>query len=172
MDASLLALAKSIHFTKSSLSFFLVLQAKRARHANDHARDWRREMGEARKKRHPFVISGCRPRFSRLAASPLARARVHSPHYIWRKSETARSLYNNNREFKIRRLRTTTTDKHTTAHDQNHVTVHFSRVVLRLRWVVELFRVVATTENILLVFCRPVTQESHLFVKKFSIHLL
>ena len=34
-------------------------------------------------------------------------------------------------EFKIRRLRTTTTDKHATAHDQNHVTVHFFRVVLR-----------------------------------------
>ena len=59
-----------------------------------------------------------------------------------------------NREFKIRRLRTTTTNKHATAHDQNHVTVHYSRVVLRLRWVVELFRVVATTENILLVVCR------------------
>ena len=54
----------------------------------------------------------------------------------------------------IRRLRTTATDKYATAHDQNHVTVHFSRVVWRLRWVVELFRVVATTENILLVFCR------------------
>ena len=38
-----------------------------------------------------------------------------------------------NREFKIRRLRTTATDKHATAHDQNHVTVHFSRVALRLR---------------------------------------
>ena len=37
------------------------------------------------------------------------------------------------REFKIRRLRTTTTVKHATAHVQNHVTVHFSRVVLRLR---------------------------------------
>ena len=59
-----------------------------------------------------------------------------------------------NREFKIPRLRTTTTVKHATAHDQNHVTVHFSRVVLQLRWVVELFRVVATTENILLAFCR------------------
>ena len=35
--------------------------------------------------------------------------------------------------FKIRRLRTTTTVKHATAHDQNHVTVHFSHVVLRLR---------------------------------------
>ena len=58
------------------------------------------------------------------------------------------------REFKIRRLRTTTTVKHATAHNQNHVTVHFSRVVLRLRWVVELFRVVWTTENVLLVFCR------------------
>ena len=76
------------------------------------------------------------------------------------------------REFKIRWLRTTTTDKHATAHDQNHVTVHFSRVVLRLRWVVELFRVVGTTENILLVFCRSVIQESHIFVKKFAIHLL
>ena len=30
------------------------------------------------------------------------------------------------REFKILRLRTTATDKHATAHDQNHVTVHFS----------------------------------------------
>ena len=38
-----------------------------------------------------------------------------------------------NREFKIRGLRTTTTFKHATAHDQNHVTVHFSHVVLRLR---------------------------------------
>ena len=38
-----------------------------------------------------------------------------------------------NREFKIRRLRTSTTVKHATAHDQNHVTVHFSHVVLRLR---------------------------------------
>ena len=37
------------------------------------------------------------------------------------------------REFKIRRLRTTTTDKHAATHDQNHVTVRFSRVVLRLR---------------------------------------
>ena len=36
----------------------------------------------------------------------------------------------NNREFKIRRLRTTATDKYATAHDQNHVTVYFSRVVL------------------------------------------
>ena len=36
------------------------------------------------------------------------------------------------REFKILRLRTAATDKHATTHDQNHVTVHFSRVVLRL----------------------------------------
>ena len=34
------------------------------------------------------------------------------------------------------------------------MTVHFPRVVQRLRRVVELFRVVATTENILLVFSR------------------
>ena len=58
------------------------------------------------------------------------------------------------REFKIRRLRTTATVKHATAHDQNHVTVHFSHAVQRLRWVVELFRVLGTTENILVVFCR------------------
>ena len=38
-----------------------------------------------------------------------------------------------NREFKIRRLRTTTTVKRATAHDQNQVTVYFSHVVLRLR---------------------------------------
>ena len=44
-----------------------------------------------------------------------------------------RSTMGNNREFKIPRLRTTTTVKHATVHDQNHVTVHFSRVVLRLR---------------------------------------
>ena len=71
-----------------------------------------------------------------------------------------------NREFKIRRLRTTTTDKHATAHDQNHVTVHFSPVVLRLRWVVELFRVVGTTENILLVFCRLGNSRISSFCKK------
>ena len=71
-----------------------------------------------------------------------------------------------NREFKIRRLRTTATDKYATAHDQNHVTVHFSRVVLRLRWVVELFRVVGTTENILLVFCRLGDSRISSFLKK------
>ena len=47
-------------------SLFLVRRAKRPRHANDHARDWRRETGEAR-----------RPRFSRLAASPL-NAQAHA----------------------------------------------------------------------------------------------
>ena len=56
--------------------------------------------------------------------------------------------------FRIGWLRTTTTVKHATVHDQNHVTVHFSRIVLRMRYIVELFRVVATTENILLVFSR------------------
>ena len=77
-----------------------------------------------------------------------------------------------NREFKILRLRTTATDKLATAHDQNHVTVHFSRVVLRLRWVVELFRVVGTTENILLVFCRLGNSRISSFRKKGSICLL
>ena len=37
---------------------------------------------------------------------------------------------------------------HATVHDQNHRTVHFSREVLRLRSVVELFRIVVTTEII------------------------
>ena len=76
------------------------------------------------------------------------------------------------REFKIRRLRTTTTAKHATVHDQNHVTVHFSRVVLRLRWVVELFCVVGTTENILLVFCSLGNARVSSFRKKGSICLL
>ena len=71
-----------------------------------------------------------------------------------------------NREFKIRRLRTTATDKYATAHDHNHVTVHFSRVVLRLRWVVELFRAVGTTENILLVFCHLGNSRISSFRKK------
>ena len=74
-----------------------------------------------------------------------------------------------NREFKIRRLRTTATDKHDTAHDQNHVTAHFSRVALRLRWVVELFRVVGTTENILLVFCRLGNSRISSFRKKVAL---
>ena len=72
----------------------------------------------------------------------------------------------NNREFKIRRLRTTTTVKHATGHDQNHVTVNFFHVVLRLRWVVELFRVVGTTENTLLVFCRLGNSRISSFLKK------
>ena len=42
-----------------------------------------------------------------------------------------------------------------TAHNHyQHVTVHFSSVVLLLRCVVELFRVVVTTEYSLLSFCR------------------
>ena len=45
--------------------FFLVLRAKRPRHANDHTRDWRHETGEARQKRVSLFPS--RPRFSTLA---------------------------------------------------------------------------------------------------------
>ena len=83
--------------------------------------------------------------------------RVGSPRLLY---------WEENREFKIRRLRTTTV-KHATAHDQNHVTVHFSRVVLQLRWVVELFRVVESTENILLVFfCRLGNSRISSFRKK------
>ena len=53
--------------------------------------------------------------------------------YSHRSTPSGRDIFV--REFKIRRLRTTTTVKHAIAHDQKHVTVHFSRVVLRLRWV-------------------------------------
>ena len=70
------------------------------------------------------------------------------------------------REFKIPRLRTTTTVKQATAHNQSHVTVHFSRVVLRLRGVVELFRVVGTMKNILLAFCRVGNSRISSFRKK------
>ena len=52
-------------YTTSSLSFFLVRRAKRPRHANDHACDWRREKGEA-----AALVS----RVSRLRRSTLARA--------------------------------------------------------------------------------------------------
>ena len=70
------------------------------------------------------------------------------------------------RNCKIEWLRTTTTVKHDSTHDQNHVTDHFSCVLLRIRWVVELFRVVATTENILLAFCRLVNSRISSFRKK------
>ena len=70
------------------------------------------------------------------------------------------------RNCKIEWLRTTTTVKHASTHDQNHVTDHFSCVLLRIRWVVELFRVVATTENILLAFCRLVNSRISSFRKK------
>ena len=70
------------------------------------------------------------------------------------------------RDFKIWRLRTTTTVKHATAHDQTHVTVHFSRLVARLRWIVELLRVGATSENILLAFCRLASSRIWFFRKK------
>ena len=78
-------------------------------------------------------------------------------------------LHHDIREFNIRQLRTTTTVKHATAHDQNHVTVHFSRVVQRLRWVVELFCVVATTEKILLAFCRLGNSRISSFRKKVAL---
>ena len=57
------------------------------------------------------------------------------------------------RDFTMWRLWSTKTVKHATAHDQYYVTVHFSCVVPGLRWVVEMFRVVATAEKIFLVFC-------------------
>ena len=82
--------------------------------------------------------------------------------HVWKSG----CIHGNVISCKIEWLQTTTTVKHATAHDQNHVTVHFSRVVLRLRWVVELFRVVGTTENILLVFCRLGNSRISSFRKK------
>ena len=74
--------------------------------------------------------------------------------------------YGFTRDFKIGWLRTTATVKYATAHDQKHVTVHFSRVALRLRWVAERFRVVATTKNIFLAFCRLGNSRISSFRKK------
>ena len=65
----------------------------------------------------------------RSCTTPISKVKRHISSCELRYSDRSEV----NREFKIRRLRTTTTDKHATAHDQNHVTVHFSRVVLRLR---------------------------------------
>ena len=62
-------------------------------------------------------------------------------------------VFHVNRDFTMWRLWSTITDKYATAHDQYYVTVHFSCVVPGLSWVVEMFRVVATAENILLLFC-------------------
>ena len=57
--------------TKSRLFFFLVCWAKRPRHANDHARDWRRETGEALfSSRAAALVS----RVSWLPRSMLSRA--------------------------------------------------------------------------------------------------
>ena len=74
------------------------------------------------------------------------RVSAQSPYWLKMQAETwamKRALRSsNNGDFKIGWLRTTTTVKHATAHDQNHLTAYFSRVVLRLQWVVELFRVV------------------------------
>ena len=57
--------------TKSRLFFFLVCRAKRPRHSNDHARDWRRETGEALfSSRAAALVS----RVSWLPSSMLSRA--------------------------------------------------------------------------------------------------
>ena len=62
-------------YTTSSLSFFLIRPAKRVRYANEHVRYWRRQTGEARKKKvSSFFFSGCRRRFSRLARRSRSRA--------------------------------------------------------------------------------------------------
>ena len=81
----------------------------------------------------------------------------------------------NTRDFNIGLLRTTTTIKHATAHDQNHRTVHFfprSPAATVSFWAV-LRSLRRTTENILLVFWRlGNTRVSSSRKKKFSIHLL
>ena len=73
--------ARSLFFSKQGTrpfrlravsSFFLVRRAKRPRHANENARDWRRETEEARNfsSRAAALVS----RVSRLHRSTLARA--------------------------------------------------------------------------------------------------
>ena len=74
MDGSGLKLGKklgqpflvSIVETTSSLSFFLARRAKRARHENDHACDWR----------HEYFLLGLPPS---LLAPLVARSRMQSP---------------------------------------------------------------------------------------------
>ena len=65
-------------YTTSSLSFFLIRPAKRVRYANEHVRDWRRETGEARKKKVSLFSSWAAAVVSRVSLD--ARARAHSPH--------------------------------------------------------------------------------------------
>ena len=71
-----------------AVSFFLGPSSKTC-----GTRKWPRAWLKARDRRgtkkesHSFFFSGCRPRFF------AARASVHSPHWIWRKSETASSLF-------------------------------------------------------------------------------
>ena len=57
--------------------FFLGPSSRRPRHANDHARDWRRKTGEVRKKRvslSPSRAAALVSRVSRLRRSTLTRA--------------------------------------------------------------------------------------------------
>ena len=54
-------------------SLFFLSPSNKTRE-NAHVRDWRRETGKAQKRdpeRDSLFFSGCRPRFSRLVASPL-----------------------------------------------------------------------------------------------------
>ena len=61
--------------TLNSLLFFLVRRVKRARHENDHARDWRRERGDTRKGRLSlfFSATALASRVLRFCRSMLAR---------------------------------------------------------------------------------------------------
>ena len=67
--------------------FFLVLRAKRPRHANYHTRDWRRETGEARQKRVSLFSS-------RVAAlvSQRSRTRALPLLYLKKKRDCSQSI--------------------------------------------------------------------------------
>ena len=67
-------------YTTSSLSFFLIRPAKRVRYANKHVRYWRRETGEARKKKVSSFFFSARAAAIVSRVSLDARARAHFPH--------------------------------------------------------------------------------------------
>ena len=82
------ALRLIYHIDYEQSLFFLGSSSK-----TPETRKWPRAWLKLR-RRERLPLSFLASRVSRLAASPLnARARVHSPYQIWRKGETARSLY-------------------------------------------------------------------------------
>ena len=89
---TILFICSLLGYTTSSLSFFLVHRAKRAGRVNDHARGWRRETGEARKKRVTLFSSRAAALVSRVSRLRRSRKRTLPPLNL-KKCETASSLF-------------------------------------------------------------------------------